>query len=272
MIERRKRRRSHSQTVVSAPKPRWRLFGRPSFLEGEDAAAYDEFLTLLRSTVKPFDMIQEMLVADVAWLEWDVLRFRRLKGDLVRVRGLKALDDFLCDQLDEGYELYSAQFVDCLAEILQRNLPEEQTKDARRLALKYAEDEREAVEKIDEILARNRLDIDDILRDARRLKAKELVHQYRQREPDAVTLVDELLENAGMSIEALTADAIHEEFEYIERIDRLITIAETRRNELLHEIERRQALFGQALRRGVHEIEEGEFEVIEAPAKGKNAA
>jgi len=271
MIERR-RRRSQSTVVSSAPPPWRRLFGEPIFLPGEDPAAYGELLARIRSAVKPPDMIQEMLVADVVWLEWGVLRWRRLKGSLIRARGVKALEDFLHDRLEERYELYSEQFVDRLAEILQQNLPEDQAKDARRLALKYAEDEREAVEKIDEILAGNRLDIDDILRDARRLKAKELVHEYAQHEPDGVSLVDELLGRAGTSIEALTADALKEEFDYIERIDRLTTIAENRRNDALNEIERRRALFGETLRRSVQEIEDGEFEVIEAPTKGKNAA
>jgi hypothetical protein len=266
--------RSQSKVVSSAPPPWRRLFGHPSVLEGEDAAAFEELLARIRSAVKPADMIEEMFVADVVWLEWEVLRWRRLKGSLIRARGVKALEDFVYDQLDENddYELYSEQFANRLAEILQHNLPEDQAENAQRLAHKYAENEREAVGKVDEILARNRVDIDDILRDARRLKAKELVHEYAQHEPDGVSLVDELLGRAGTRIEALTADALKEEFDYIERIDRLTTIAENRRNDALNEIERRRALFGETLRRSVQEIEDAEFEVIEAPTKGKNAA
>jgi hypothetical protein len=69
-----------------------------------------------------------------------------------------------------------------------------------------------------------------------------------------------------------TADALKEEFDYIERIGRLTTIAENRRNDALNEIERRRALFGETLRRSVQEIEDAEFEVIEAPTKGKNGS
>jgi hypothetical protein len=90
MIERR-RRRSQSTVVSSAPPPWRRLFGEPIFLQGEDPAAYGELLVRIRSAVKPPDMIQEMLVADVVWLEWEVLRWRRLKGSLIRARGVKAL-------------------------------------------------------------------------------------------------------------------------------------------------------------------------------------
>ena len=62
------------------------------------------------------------------------------------------------------------------------------------------------------------------------------------------------------------------ELDKIERIDRLITIAENRRNAMLREIDRRRAVLGQGLRRQVEEVE-GEFEVIEkAPLEAKSAA
>ena len=64
-----------------------------------------------------------------------------------------------------------------------------------------------------------------------------------------------------------------EELDNIERIDRLATIAECRRNASLREIDRRRAVLGEKLRRNVQAVEDREFEVIDAtPAKGKNAA
>ena len=86
-------------------------------------------------------------------------------------------------------------------------------------------------------------------------------------------LIHELFTDAGKSMDGLMADALAERLDYIERIDRLTTIAESRRNASLHEIERRRAVLGETLRRGVQEIEDGEFEVIETtPAQGKNVA
>jgi hypothetical protein len=74
-------------------------------------------------------------------------------------------------------------------------------------------------------------------------------------------------------MDSFMADALTEQLEYIERIDRLTTIAEDRRNGMLAEIERRRAVFGATLRQNVQEIEDAEFKVIETtPAKGKNAA
>jgi hypothetical protein len=66
---------------------RLKLFGEPQLLEGEDAAAYDELLARLRAAVKPVDIIEEMFIADVVALEWEVLRWRRLKVALIRARG-----------------------------------------------------------------------------------------------------------------------------------------------------------------------------------------
>ena len=115
--------------------------------------------------------------------------------------------------------------------------------------------------------------MNQVLDDAKDRKAKELVQEYMRREPDAVNLVDELLTEAGKSMEAFMADALANRLDSTERIDRLISIAENRRNASLHEIERRRAVLGETLRRSVQEIEDGEFEVIEAtPAQGKNVA
>ena len=269
-------RTNKSKTEIAAPSvperaQRLALFGPPPLIEGEDAAAYDQLLARICAAVKPVDIIDEMFIADVVSLEWEVLRLRRLKWSLIRARGLEALEDFLGENLD--YDLYSEHFADDLAEILQDNLPEDQANSAQTLAHKCARNEADAVDKVKKILDGIGLNMDQVLDDAKGRKAKELVQEYVRREPDAVTLVHELLADAGVSMDGFMADALVQKLDDIERIDRLITIAESRRNASLHEIERRRAVLGETLRRSVQEIEDGEFEVIETtPAQGKNAA
>jgi hypothetical protein len=69
------------------------------------------------------------------------------------------------------------------------------------------------------------------------------------------------------------AEGLIGDLDNIERIDRLTAIAESRRNAILREIDRRRAVLGQALRTKVQEVEDGEFEEIEtSPAKRKSAA
>ena len=114
--------------------------------------------------------------------------------------------------------------------------------------------------------------MDDVLKTARARKAEEFAQEYLQRKPGAIKLIDKLLAGAGSSIDALIVQALPMELDKIERIDRLITVAETRRNAMLREIDRRRAVLGEALRRQVQEVE-GEFEVVEkTPEETKSAA
>jgi hypothetical protein len=271
MVERVRRLNQKNKSVTLAPTC-LRLFGEPQLLEGEDAAAYDELLARFRAAVKPVDIIEEMFIADVVALEWEVLRWRRLKSSLIRALGLEALESFLAKNLD--FDVYEDEFVDELTEVLQDNLPEGQGKDfARTLAHQCAENEPKAIDEVNRILDSIDLDLDQFLDDKRAEKTKELVKAYAQRTPDAVTRVNKLLAGASVSMDSLAANALAEKFDYIERIDRLTTIAENRRNASLREIDRHRAVLGESLRRSVQEIEDGEFEVIEPPpAKGKEAA
>ena len=182
-------RTNKSKTEIAAPSvperaQRLALFGPPPLIEGEDAAAYDQLLARICAAVKPVDIIDEMFIADVVSLEWEVLRLRRLKWSLIRARALEALEDFLGENLD--YDLYSEHFADDLAEILQDNLPEDQVNSAQTLAHECARNEADAVDKVKKILAGIGLDMDEVLDDAKGRKAKELVQEYVRREPDAV--------------------------------------------------------------------------------------
>jgi hypothetical protein len=247
------------------------MFAPPQFLEGEDAAAFDELRARVCAAVKPVDIIEEMFIADVVSLQWEVLRWRRLTWSLIRARQLEALQGFLAGQLDD--DLYSEHLVDHLAEFLQDKLPKDQAHSAQGLAEKYARNEASAVGRVNEILAGIGLNVDPLLANARASKAEELVQEYVRGEPDAVTLIDDLLTRAGVNMDALTADALAEQFDPIEQIERQTTIAESRRNASLREIERHRAVLGAALRQSVQAIENDEFKVIDTrPAKGKNAA
>jgi hypothetical protein len=202
-----------------------------------------------------------MFIADVVSLEWDVLRWRRLKWSSLQWITHKVLAGFLAKHLD--YNLYLEDFADSLAQILQDNLPEEQADSAQTLARECARNEAAAVDKVNKFLSSIKLDMDEVLDDVRDRKAEELAHAYTRREPRAVTLIDGLLTDAGVSMDALMVEVLDPNLDYIERLDHLTTIAESRRNASLREIDRRRAVLGEALRRSVEEIEDGEFKEIE---------
>src|SRR5262249_10806176 len=89
--------KSESKTEIAAVPgqvQRLTVFCPPLLLEGEDAGAYDELLGRICAAVKPVDVIDEMLIADIVALEWEVLRWRRLKRTSMREPVLKALKLF----------------------------------------------------------------------------------------------------------------------------------------------------------------------------------
>jgi hypothetical protein len=262
MTEHRRLRKTNSKSNAMT-LVRLRLFGEPLLLDGEDAAAYDEFLARTHAAVKPVDSIDEMLINDVAALEWEVLRWRRLKLGLIQATARRVLKDFLSANLD--YELYKQQFADELTEDL------EEAGEAEAQALAHncvVREETDAVAKVREILARDDRDLDIFKEDVRDEKVKELIEKFARGEPEAIRVIRECLAGAGKSVDSLIAGAVTEKLEHIERIDRLTTIAETRRNAALREIDRRRAILGETLRRAVQEIEHAEYELIEAkPAK-----
>src|SRR5262245_55454662 len=86
--------KSKSKSAISADE-QLMLLGEPQLLPGEDAAGYDQLLADICAAVKPVDIIEKMFIADLVALEWEILRWRRLKSSLIRSRGLNALKDFL---------------------------------------------------------------------------------------------------------------------------------------------------------------------------------
>jgi hypothetical protein len=279
------------------------LFGKPQLLGGEDVDQYEELLARFRIALNPVDVVGEMLIADAVPLEWEILRYRRLKTSLLRSCQLKTLESFLRTKLD--YHLCLERFAELLTEIVQEHGPEDQADNfASTVVKQYMGDDPDAIEEIDKILAARadtvdpsgvaRLDkllggdgshSDDIWNLARADKAKEIAREFFKQQPNAILLVDKLLADAATSLDALVADTLlanmgtqsgahsSDYLQCIERLDHLITVAEGRRNAALREIDRRRPVLGQALRQTVQEIEGSELKVIETtPIEEKTRA
>jgi hypothetical protein len=256
-----------SKRSISKAVDRHRLFGAPPILEDEDAAAYEEFFGRIWAAIKPRDVIDEMFLADVAALEWEILRWRRLKLSLIRQRGLHALADHLSEKLE--YVHYQKHLTDELTTVLRDN----GVKDSVDLARKCAAGESDAFDKVKHILKGIHENLDAIFYRAQAQKAKELAHAYFQGEPDAVESIPKLLAAESLTIDSLVVKALAEGWDDIERSERLTTVAEGRRNACLREIDRRRADLAEALRRSVAEVEGREFDLIEVtPEEGKESA
>jgi len=83
----------------------------------------------------------------------------------------------------------------------------------------------------------------------------ELLNDWAMGKPKAVTSVKDLLASTGRTLDAITASVLVAGLERFERIDRMIIIAESRRNAILREIDRHRGLFGPAPRGAVRQIE-----------------
>jgi hypothetical protein len=70
-------------SVRTTPRLRPEIWGPPPLLKGEDSAAFNKFLAKVIATVKPVDFLEEILVRDVVDIDWEIVRLRRLKSDLV---------------------------------------------------------------------------------------------------------------------------------------------------------------------------------------------
>jgi hypothetical protein len=81
-------------------------------------------------------------------------------------------------------------------------------------------------------------------------------------DPSVVARVNELLSAISLTVESVTAEVFVAIGEALERIDRLMMNAETRRNTALHEVERHRSTLAQALRRATHDVVDAEFEDV----------
>jgi hypothetical protein len=115
--------------------------------------------------------------------------------------------------------------------------------------------------------------VDDIRDVAKEYMARHLARLHARHEPKAIKQVNRVLAYYGLTLHDIMAKGLTAKIEEIERIDRLIAIAESRRNASLREIDRHRAALGEAVRRKVQEVEDAEFEVVEtAQMDGKSAA
>jgi len=90
-----------------------------------------------------------------------------------------------------------------------------------------------------------------------------LVADWTAREPEAIKSVGAILESAGLTMHSVMAKSLSIKLDDIERIDRMIALAEARRNAALREIEAHRENLSHKLRRAVQQVENGQFRAIE---------
>lgn len=87
-----------------------------------------------------------------------------------------------------------------------------------------------------------------------------LVEGWVHRDPRSVKRVDKIMADAGFDRQTLHALTLVANLDQFERIDRMTTQAEARRNSVFREIDRHRDVIARRLRDAVTDIEDAEFE------------
>ena len=106
------------------------LFRPPQLLQNENLEEYAELLARITAAAKPLDAIEEIFVDDVTRLQWEILRWQRLKTNLIKIATSKALESFLPENI--WFDLYRAEFEQYLTKRLAVGFPDDQDFEARR--------------------------------------------------------------------------------------------------------------------------------------------
>ena len=93
-----------------------------------------------------------------------------------------------------------------------------------------------------------------------------LADEWVARKPSAIKQVDKILASAELSSDAIMAQTLSIKLDDIERIDRMIQVAEARRNVSLREINRHRETLSQKLRRAMQQVENDQRGMIENSA------
>ena len=59
------------------------FLGAPPLIPGEDARDYRQLLTAVINEMKPVDVLETIWTRDIVDLQWDIIRFRRNKADVI---------------------------------------------------------------------------------------------------------------------------------------------------------------------------------------------
>jgi hypothetical protein len=89
-----------------------------------------------------------------------------------------------------------------------------------------------------------------------------LPKRWARRDPMAIKEVNKVLSDAGLTIDAVMAETLVQNLDSVERIDRMLSSAEGRRNNVLRELDRHRSTLAATLRRVTGEIEEAQFEMV----------
>jgi len=243
------RRRSSTSNQISIS-----LLGPPPRLEGEDVAVYEELMARLHRDLKPRDVIEQIWMRDIVDNTIEILRYRRFRTKLLNSLILEAREKALNSAVDDELNRLVDDEWEPPPEVQQKTLLDEIREELER---------RRKLEKgIDPPPSRPEPEPEPESESWAECKER------LQEEPAVVERLRKVRESvqSELDLEHIAAEEFVGVLHDIERIDNLISIAERRRNAVVHEMDRHRAEFAQRMREKLHEIEDADFQTIETKA------
>ena len=146
------------------------IFGSAPILEGENPEAYDELLAQVSSAVNPSDTIERIWIRDIVDLTWELLRWRRIKNNMMAEALTRTLAGKLTPILRRQPE--STELI-----VEQTLIPIPSP--AHRLAEKWAARDPAAIKKVAKLLATLNLTIDAVIAQTFMNKLSDIEHLDR---------------------------------------------------------------------------------------------
>ena len=173
-------------------------------------------------------------------------------------------------------EHYTEEIEERLTTQLISIVPDQSEKELEDLAHKVASGDLAAIAQVKKLLSDSHLRLIDVITIAKANAAGELAKAYARSERKTVAWVNQMLLAEGKTLDAISSEVLANstnDFEFlgtVERIHRLIANAESRRNEILRDLDRHRAILAETLRgRQVEQID-GDFRLIKPGESGQH--
>jgi hypothetical protein len=190
-------------------------------LPGEDASEFEQCWNWVFGALQPRNILEEFWAEDVACIQWELQRFRRLKGKVLSFRASDYLRKVLppCMEADYEEEQESSEVLSQEGGESSNQMDAGSTEDA-------AEDDDPSF---------------DVEVDFVQLRAAQLADDWKCGDSDAVEEVQRLLQLGNRSLDEALVPAFSDKLELIEAVDHMILGLEMRRNAAVREFDRHRS-------------------------------
>lgn len=225
------------------------LFSDRPLLPNEDKEEYEELLRSIVQQIRPSDVIEAIWVKDIIDFVWEAKRIRRWKTQILIQGQMQAIKDLIGPALPATDPMQFNQSTIRSYDVLSQHSNYEGKKDQG--------------QNQPSVPPASGTQAEAWLRVGRRQdptppiippSADALATGYMAGKTKEQSQVNEILQQRGLTSDNISAQSFHLSLASIERVDRLASLNDRRRDALLREIERKRASFGHIIREAAEDV------------------